>query len=106
MSINEFPNTAAHVWFFFSFILIPQTIGKGSGIFGSIKASDLEGFSGGVTTTVAAASGLSSSSYSDSPISNIRNVIAKRLIQSKQVIGKYLLFFLTSSIQSSITDGI
>lgn len=55
-------------------------------MFGSIKATDLEGVSAGAPQlgTSYSAPGVPSS-YVDTPVSNIRGVIAKRLILSKQV---------------------
>ena len=67
--------------------------GKGSGVFGSIKSTDLAGMSaagpaasgtGAAVTTSAPQGG-----YIDIPVSNIRGVIAKRLKESKQQIPHY-----------------
>lgn len=60
---------------------------KGSGLFGSITSKDLEGIT-------AATSGSISSVFSDGvdiPVSNVRSVIAKRLLESKQTIPHYYL---------------
>ncbi|XP_017484526.1 PREDICTED: dihydrolipoyllysine-residue acetyltransferase component of pyruvate dehydrogenase complex, mitochondrial isoform X1 [Rhagoletis zephyria] len=65
--------------------------GKGSGIYGSIKSSDLAGLSaaapqvGAAAPTVVAPQG----GYIDIPVSNVRGVIAKRLKESKQQIPHY-----------------
>lgn len=57
----------------------------GSGLFGSIKAKDLEGASAaGVGVAMSAGGG-------DIPVSSIRGVIAKRLLESKQTIPHYYL---------------
>lgn len=60
-----------------------QSVGQGSGMFGSIKASDLKG---GAPASKAVGGAQSSAPYTDIPVTNIRGVIAKRLLQSKQVI--------------------
>lgn len=60
---------------------------KGTGLYGSITSKDLEGatvIQPGVTT-VGAPAGI------DIPISNIRAIIAKRLLESKQTIPHYYL---------------
>lgn len=67
-----------------------QSIGKGSGIYGSITSQDLSraGTAGmGAPSPVAGLAG----TYEDIPMSNIRSVIAKRLLQSKQTIPHYYL---------------
>ncbi|KAL1122144.1 hypothetical protein AAG570_003549 [Ranatra chinensis] len=72
--------------------------GKGSGLYGSIKASDLEG----VAPSAAPAQAGSrvphampppppGTRFTDLPLSNIRSVIAKRLTMSKQTIPHYYL---------------
>ncbi|KAM7350910.1 dihydrolipoamide S-acetyltransferase muc [Cochliomyia hominivorax] len=61
--------------------------GRGSGVHGSIKSSDLAGQAAAapaVATAVAPQGG-----YIDIPVSNIRGVIAKRLLESKQQIPHY-----------------
>lgn len=61
----------------------------GSGIFGSFKASDLDGLeksAAAPTSTMAAGA-----AYIDIPVSNIRGVIAKRLLESKTTIPHYYL---------------
>ncbi|XP_051175324.1 dihydrolipoyllysine-residue acetyltransferase component of pyruvate dehydrogenase complex, mitochondrial isoform X2 [Leptopilina boulardi] len=57
----------------------------GSGLFGSIKAKDLEGASAAGVGTSMTPGGV------DIPVSNIRGVIAKRLLESKQTIPHYYL---------------
>lgn len=61
-----------------------QTIGSGSGIFGSIKAKDLSraGQRIGVDLKLKPTS---EDGYEDRPVTTVRGVIAKRLLQSKQV---------------------
>ncbi|XP_059484872.1 dihydrolipoyllysine-residue acetyltransferase component of pyruvate dehydrogenase complex, mitochondrial [Neocloeon triangulifer] len=66
---------------------------KGTGVFGSVTVADLERAaakapSAGVPAPGAAAVG---ATYVDLPVSNIRGVIAKRLLQSKQTIPHYYL---------------
>ncbi|KAK0178468.1 hypothetical protein PV327_007359 [Microctonus hyperodae] len=59
---------------------------KGSGIYGSITAKDLDGASAASTSM-----SVSSSGGIDIPVSNIRGVIAKRLLDSKKTIPHYYL---------------
>uniref|UniRef100_A0A1B6CB53 Acetyltransferase component of pyruvate dehydrogenase complex n=1 Tax=Clastoptera arizonana TaxID=38151 RepID=A0A1B6CB53_9HEMI len=65
-----------------------ESVGTGSGLFGSITSKDLERASSGpaIESTVS-----SSSEFTDRQVSNIRGVIAKRLLQSKQTIPHYYL---------------
>lgn len=63
-----------------------QEIQKGSGLYGSITSKDLEGVEPrspavGVTKPAAAPG----AAFVDIPVTNIRAVIAKRLLESKQV---------------------
>lgn len=60
---------------------------KGSGLFGSITSKDLEGAS----PLTAGSIGTAFSGGVDMPVSNIRGVIAKRLLESKQTIPHYYL---------------
>ncbi|XP_011497674.1 PREDICTED: dihydrolipoyllysine-residue acetyltransferase component of pyruvate dehydrogenase complex, mitochondrial [Ceratosolen solmsi marchali] len=70
---------------------------KGSGLYGSITSKDLAGAPAATAPTTSAdpsskaavSSGLSKGT--DIPISNIRGVIAKRLLESKQTIPHYYL---------------
>lgn len=63
---------------------------KGSGLFGSVTAKDLAGASpAGVGAPAGAA--VAAPGGKDIPISNIRGVIAKRLLESKQTIPHYYL---------------
>lgn len=62
--------------------------GKGTGLFGSLTSKDLENIQTETTITPQLAPG---ASFVDIPISNIRTVIAKRLLQSKQSIPHYYL---------------
>jgi pyruvate dehydrogenase E2 component (dihydrolipoamide acetyltransferase) len=66
-----------------------QSIGQGSGVFGSITTADLARAS--AASPAARAAAPSGASYVDIPVSNIRGVIAKRLLQSKQTIPHYYL---------------
>lgn len=58
-------------------------------MFGSITAADLSRAS--AASGPAAVSMPAGASYMDTPVSNIRGVIAKRLMQSKQTIPHYYL---------------
>ncbi|XP_046478907.1 dihydrolipoyllysine-residue acetyltransferase component of pyruvate dehydrogenase complex [Neodiprion pinetum] len=67
---------------------------KGSGLYASVTSKDLAGASAaapsssvGAPTSAPAAGGV----YTDIPVSNIRGVIAKRLLESKQNIPHYYL---------------
>lgn len=64
-----------------------DSIGLGSGLFGSIKSKDLEKASAAMPAAVIAPG----AAYTDRQTSNIRAVIAKRLLQSKQNIPHYYL---------------
>lgn len=64
--------------------------GQGSGLFGSITSKDLAGRSA-APTTVSTPVIPSGAAYVDIPVSNIRAVIAKRLLESKQTIPHYYL---------------
>ncbi|GAB0091341.1 Dihydrolipoyllysine-residue acetyltransferase [Sergentomyia squamirostris] len=66
--------------------------GHGTGIHGSFKAADLAGFSAAPTAAPAAAPRPApGQAYIDIPVSNIRSVIAKRLLESKVTIPHYYL---------------
>ncbi|NEU34014.1 pyruvate dehydrogenase complex dihydrolipoamide acetyltransferase, partial [bacterium LRH843] len=60
-----------------------QSLKSGSGLFGSIKLSDLSRASPAGAGVSAGAAG---AAYTDREVSNIRKVIAQRLCQSKQTI--------------------
>ena len=70
-----------------------DSIGAGTGMFGSVRASDLKGASAGDARAPAVAKGAAprasaateAGAFTDHPVSSIRGVIAKRLLQSKQV---------------------
>lgn len=69
---------------------IPLHVGRGSGVYGSIKSSDLAGMAAAPSVGVAAAAPVApQGGYIDIPVSNIRGVIAKRLLESKQQIPHY-----------------
>ncbi|XP_013111943.2 dihydrolipoyllysine-residue acetyltransferase component of pyruvate dehydrogenase complex, mitochondrial isoform X1 [Stomoxys calcitrans] len=67
--------------------------GRGSGVYGSIKSSDLAGMAAAQPTAAAGAAApgpiAPQGGYVDIPVSNIRGVIAKRLLESKQQIPHY-----------------
>lgn len=65
--------------------------GRGSGIYDSIKSGDLSGLSAAAPAAgvSAAAPSAPQGGYIDIPVSNIRGVIAKRLLESKQSIPHY-----------------
>lgn len=62
---------------------------QGSGPGGRIRAQDLEGAASFAPSGVAA--GVSMAQYTDIPMTNVRQVIARRLLQSKQTIPHYYL---------------
>lgn len=67
---------------------------KGTGLFGSITVKDLEGASAAAAkpgVAAAAAPPIGVPAGIDIPVSNIRSVIAKRLLESKQTIPHYYL---------------
>lgn len=65
--------------------------GRGSGIHGSIKSSDLAGMAKAAAAPAPAAARVTApqGGYIDIPVSNVRGVIAKRLLESKQTIPHY-----------------
>ncbi|XP_053666803.1 dihydrolipoyllysine-residue acetyltransferase component of pyruvate dehydrogenase complex, mitochondrial isoform X1 [Anopheles marshallii] len=70
--------------------------GKGSGLFGSLTSKDLAGMqAAGAAPTAGAPAGAVSipagAAFVDIPVSNIRGVIAKRLLESKTTIPHYYL---------------
>lgn len=71
--------------------------GRGSGLFGSITSQDLSGLSAAGGGGAAAAAGgapaavAGAGAYYDVPVSSIRAVIAKRLLESKVTIPHYYL---------------
>uniref|UniRef100_A0A182NTK2 dihydrolipoyllysine-residue acetyltransferase n=1 Tax=Anopheles dirus TaxID=7168 RepID=A0A182NTK2_9DIPT len=70
--------------------------GKGSGLFGSLTSKDLAGMQAVGAAPSAAAAGAphtipAGAAYVDLPVSNIRGVIAKRLLESKTTIPHYYL---------------
>lgn len=67
--------------------------GRGSGVFGSIKSGDLAGLKGAEAAKGAAPATQrpSAGGYIDIPVTNVRSVIAKRLLESKQTIPHYYL---------------
>lgn len=70
--------------------------GRGSGMFGSFKASDLAGMqkaaaAGGAPAAAGRAQVKPGQAFVDIPVSNIRGVIARRLLESKVTIPHYYL---------------
>uniref|UniRef100_A0A0K8SS57 Acetyltransferase component of pyruvate dehydrogenase complex n=2 Tax=Lygus hesperus TaxID=30085 RepID=A0A0K8SS57_LYGHE len=65
-----------------------EQVAQGSGILGSVKSKDLQILKKSGAPVQAAASG---AAYEDLPVSNIRGVIAKRLMESKLTIPHYYL---------------
>lgn len=70
--------------------------GRGSGLYGSLTSADLGGLSAGGAAPSAGAPAHSVSipagqAYVDIPVSNVRGVIAKRLLESKNTIPHYYL---------------
>lgn len=60
-----------------------QSIAQGSGLFGSIKSTDLSKAStASVKKTV---DGIKGDGFVDKPVTNVRKIIAQRLLESKQV---------------------
>uniref|UniRef100_A0A224XP25 dihydrolipoyllysine-residue acetyltransferase n=1 Tax=Panstrongylus lignarius TaxID=156445 RepID=A0A224XP25_9HEMI len=66
-----------------------ETVGKGTGMFDSIKSKDLALLK--PSAAPAAAVSRPTSPFTDIPLTNIRAVIAKRLLQSKNTIPHYYL---------------
>uniref|UniRef100_A0A0K8TSU4 dihydrolipoyllysine-residue acetyltransferase n=1 Tax=Tabanus bromius TaxID=304241 RepID=A0A0K8TSU4_TABBR len=65
--------------------------GRGSGIYGSITSKDLADMKAAPAEAAAAAPRPAPGGHVDIPVSNIRGVIAKRLLESKQSIPHYYL---------------
>jgi len=65
--------------------------GQGSGLFGSITSKDLAGRSAAPTAAAAGPVIPTGAAYVDIPVTNIRSVIAKRLLESKLTIPHYYL---------------
>lgn len=66
--------------------------GRGTGLFGSFTSGDLDGLSAQAPAAAAPPpTPAPGQAYVDLPVSNIRGVIAKRLLQSKQSIPHYYL---------------
>lgn len=65
--------------------------GQGSGLYGSITSKDLAGRSAAPTATASAPVIPPGAAYVDIPVTNIRSVIAKRLLESKLTIPHYYL---------------
>ncbi|XP_026681992.1 uncharacterized protein LOC103512808 [Diaphorina citri] len=70
-----------------------SSIGAGSGLFGSITSADLSKASkaGAVAAPSKSAKPTANGPFTDLPVSGVRGVIAKRLLQSKQTIPHYYL---------------
>lgn len=65
--------------------------GRGSGLFGSLTSKDLDGMSSAPAGISSAPSIPSGAAFIDIPVSNVRGVIAKRLLDSKVSIPHYYL---------------
>jgi pyruvate dehydrogenase E2 component (dihydrolipoamide acetyltransferase) len=66
--------------------------GRGSGLFGSLTSKDLDGMSAGSPSVGAASPSIpAGAAFIDIPVSNVRGVIAKRLLESKVTIPHYYL---------------
>lgn len=84
----------------FSFFVLPQYkitsmiyfIGRGSGMFGSLKAGDLSSMSITESSpTISAPVIPSGAAFVDIPVTGVRGIIAKRLLESKNTIPHYYL---------------
>ncbi|XP_070143361.1 dihydrolipoyllysine-residue acetyltransferase component of pyruvate dehydrogenase complex, mitochondrial isoform X2 [Drosophila kikkawai] len=70
----------------------PAAAGKGSGVHGSIKSGDLAGQQAAAKPTAAApaaAARAAGARFQDIPVTNMRSVIAKRLLESKTQLPHY-----------------
>lgn len=67
-----------------------SSIAQGSGLFGSIKATDLDKASA-TSNAKTAASEIRGNGFADKPVTNVRKIIAQRLLESKQTIPHYYL---------------
>ncbi|KAE8746223.1 hypothetical protein FOCC_FOCC007095 [Frankliniella occidentalis] len=70
------------------------SVGGGSGLFGSVTAADLSRASAGAPSAApqaAATAAAAGGAFTDIPLSSMRSVIAKRLLQSKQTVPHYYL---------------
>lgn len=65
--------------------------GHGSGAYGSITSKDLGSLSSGASDALPPVTMPSGAAYIDIPVSNTRNIIAKRLLESKVTIPHYYL---------------
>lgn len=71
--------------------------GRGSGLYGSLTSADLSGMSAGGAAASSSAGAAQAvvfppgAAYVDIPVSNVRGVIAKRLLESKNTIPHYYL---------------
>lgn len=65
--------------------------GSGSGLYGSLTSKDLGGMSSGASASPAAPVMQPGAAFVDIPVSNVRGVIAKRLLESKNSIPHYYL---------------
>lgn len=65
--------------------------GQGSGLFGSITSKDLAGRSAAPAASASGPVMPAGAAYVDIPVTNIRSVIAKRLLESKLTIPHYYL---------------
>ncbi|KAF2354850.1 Dihydrolipoyllysine-residue acetyltransferase component of pyruvate dehydrogenase complex [Trinorchestia longiramus] len=70
---------------------IAAASGKGGSPDSVIQATDVEQFAGAAPAAAAVAFGTPGAAYTDIPVTNMRAVIAKRLVQSKQTVPHYYL---------------
>ncbi|CAH1407531.1 unnamed protein product [Nezara viridula] len=69
-----------------------ESVGKGTGLYGSITSKDIESAKAvPAAAPVSKVPGAPPQNYKDIPLSSIRTVIAKRLLESKQTIPHYYL---------------
>lgn len=67
-----------------------SSISQGSGLFGSIKSTDLSKASTASVQKIAT-DGIRGDGFIDKPVTNVRKIIAQRLLESKQTIPHYYL---------------
>ncbi|VVC31392.1 Hypothetical protein CINCED_3A021160 [Cinara cedri] len=69
-----------------------SSISQGSGLFGSIKSTDLvKASTASVSAKKPVVDGIRGDGFVDNPVTNVRKIIAQRLLQSKQTIPHYYL---------------
>lgn len=68
-----------------------EIVGQGSGIYGSITSKDLSALGSASAASAPPAPISTGAGYVDTPVSNTRAIIAKRLLESKVTIPHYYL---------------